>query len=96
MPLNPQALECGHEQYETYLFDLRPGKPAQKRVQYDYRTPSGELFSCVAPNVKAARAKRNVWIKERTKVQISRLLSCGLVSEELNPQTKKQSEVRNV
>lgn len=33
------------------------------RVQYDYRTPSGELFSCVAPDLDTCRRRRDEWIK---------------------------------
>lgn len=46
----------GREQYET--FATRAGK----RVQYDYRTPSDKLFSCVAQTLTAARAKRDAWL----------------------------------
>ena len=35
---------AGSENYEVYTTRLR-GKRV-KRVQYDYRTPDGELFAC--------------------------------------------------
>lgn len=56
----------GQEQYEFFHAPKRPGKPAQKHCQYDYRHISGELFSCVAPTLEAARAKRDAWLASRT------------------------------
>lgn len=35
-----------------------------RRVQYDYRTPGGKLFSCVANNIDAAHVKRDRWLAE--------------------------------
>lgn len=32
-------------------------------VQYDYRTPDGRLFSCVARSLDAARIQRDKWEK---------------------------------
>lgn len=52
----------GQEQYEYFRTPKRPGRPGQKRVQYDYRRPDGELFSCVAPTLDAARARRDAWL----------------------------------
>jgi hypothetical protein len=34
-------------------------------VQYDYRTESGKLFSCIAPNLQAARKKRDEWLAKK-------------------------------
>lgn len=55
----------GQEQYEYFNTPKRPGKPAQKRCQYDYRHTDGELFSCVAPSLEAARAKRDQWLSDK-------------------------------
>lgn len=34
-------------------------------VQYDYRHRDGDLFSCVAPDMEAARARRDDWLRRR-------------------------------
>lgn len=52
----------GQEQYEFFKGPKRPGKPAPKLCQYDYRHTDGTLFSCVAPSLDAARAKRDQWL----------------------------------
>ncbi|MDR3357462.1 MAG: DUF3873 domain-containing protein [Desulfovibrio sp.] len=36
-------------------------------VSYDYRDRDGELFSCVAVSLEAAREKREAWLKARPK-----------------------------
>ncbi len=48
----------GEDRYEEYF------SPSLKenRVQYDYRTPDGLLFSTIAPNLAAARARRDIWL----------------------------------
>lgn len=51
----------GQEQYEDYFSELSKAW----RVQYDYRTPEGKLFSCVAIDLEAARAKRDAWIEKQ-------------------------------
>ncbi|MCO5190380.1 MAG: DUF3873 domain-containing protein [Anaerolineae bacterium] len=61
MPLSPQHLRPGHEQYERYYSSLAKGE----RVQYDYRAKSGVLFSCVAKSVDLARSRRDRWLKAR-------------------------------
>ena len=45
---------AGEENYEYYM-DWRK----QEMCQYDYRTPEGGLFSCVAPTLEQARQKRD-------------------------------------
>jgi hypothetical protein len=56
--------QAGEERYEE--FEVRIGRvERRKRVQYDYRTPDGELFSCVAKSLDDARARRDEWLKER-------------------------------
>jgi hypothetical protein len=51
----------GKEQYEEFYSSMSQGW----RVQYDYRTPEGKLFSCVAKSLEAARAKRDEWFEEK-------------------------------
>jgi len=53
----------GGEQYESYTSRVL-GKNI-KRVQYDYRTPEGKLFACVAKSLVEARARRDKWLKEQ-------------------------------
>ena len=36
-----------------------------KRWQYDYRTESGELFSCVGESLDNCRAKRDLWLSQK-------------------------------
>lgn len=55
--------QAGQEQYEE--FKTRLGRKTVKRVQYDYRTPDGELFSCVGADLAACRAKRDAWLAAR-------------------------------
>lgn len=47
------------EDSESYEEFYSHGK---KRVQYDYRTPDGDLFSCIADNLTSAREKRERWL----------------------------------
>lgn len=51
---------AGQENYTT--FNARIGRKNVKRMQYDYRTPEGELFSCVGKDIEDCRRKRNEWI----------------------------------
>lgn len=51
----------GEEHWEEYFSKLAQGI----RVQYDYRTPDGELFSCIAKTLGAARQKRDQWLEKR-------------------------------
>ena len=48
------------EQWEEYYDKTLRGS----RVQYDYRTPGGKLFSCIAPSLEKARAKRDQWLRK--------------------------------
>ncbi len=52
----------GSEQYEYFRpsWDL-----GELRVQYDYRTAGGQLFSCIAKSLEIARARRDAWLKEQ-------------------------------
>lgn len=52
----------GVEQSETFYSAIANGY----RVQYDYRTPGGKLFSCVAKTLEDARRRRDNWLKKQT------------------------------
>jgi hypothetical protein len=47
--------QAGQEQYEEFRTRGR------KFVQYDYRTPTGKLFTCVAKTLAEARNRRDKW-----------------------------------
>ena len=53
--------KAGQEQYDFFYSKLARGD----RVQYDYRTPKGKLFSCVAASLDAARMKRDLWLEKQ-------------------------------
>jgi len=52
----------GQENYEVY-FDWQD----KQRVQYDYRTKDGELFSCVRNSIEECRRSRDQWLGKRNK-----------------------------
>lgn len=49
---------AGQEQFEEFRSSLSE----RALIQYDYRAPSGQLFSCVASSLDAAREKRDKWL----------------------------------
>lgn len=49
----------GQEQYETF----RSRVNRKTYVQYDYRNPSGKLFSCIKPTLELCRTARDTWEK---------------------------------
>lgn len=51
--------EPGKEQYEYFK------SPRGRRIQYDYRTPDGKLFSCIAKTIGEARQRRDAWMATR-------------------------------
>jgi len=51
----------GQEQYETFWF----GVVNRNLVRYNYRTPEGKLFSCIATSLEIARRRRNKWLQEK-------------------------------
>lgn len=53
---------AGKENYTT--FNTKIGRKNVKRMQYDYRTLEGELFSCIGTNLEDCRRKRNEWISK--------------------------------
>jgi hypothetical protein len=42
-----------------------PGRKKKEHCQYDYRDADGELFSCVAASLDAAREKCRAWREKR-------------------------------
>lgn len=58
MALDPKAPAPGQEQYERYYAHVLGGW----RWQYNYRSPDGRLFSCVARTISDARNKRDTWL----------------------------------
>ena len=50
----------GKEQYMRYYSD----NAQDWMYQYEYRTPKGKCFSCIAQSLTEARAKRDTWLKE--------------------------------
>jgi hypothetical protein len=65
MPLNPQNLSNGQEQFESYPHPFRRGKML---CQFDYRDQDGELFSCVAPDLGRAMGKRDEWLERKARI----------------------------
>lgn len=55
--------KAGEEKYEK--FTTRVGRKSRTMYQYDYRTPDGELFSCVAPSLEACRMRRDSWLEKQ-------------------------------
>jgi len=53
--------KAGQEQWEEFSSNITRGR----RVQYDYRTPEGKLFSCVAKDLESARQKRDKWLSNQ-------------------------------
>ena len=51
------------ENYEIFTTRLRGERV--KRVQYDYRTPDGELFTTVASSLTECRHRRDEWLSKR-------------------------------
>jgi hypothetical protein len=50
------------EQYEQFTSKI----DRKTRVQYEFRSPWGELFTTVAPDLATARARRDKWIEQKT------------------------------
>ena len=53
----------GKENYCTFTVKIK-GK-SKRMYQYDYRTETGELFTTVAPTLKACREERDIWLYSR-------------------------------
>jgi len=54
----------GAERYEWYW-----AWPGKLRLQYDYRTENGDLFSCVSTTLQNARDRRDKWLEKRKEQQ---------------------------
>ena len=52
--------EAGTEKYEQFQIGI--GRHKRTLVQYDYRPPDGELFSCVKPKLDECRTAREKWL----------------------------------
>lgn len=50
----------GQEQHETFM--AGHGTASKTRVQYDYRTAGGRLYSCVADTLEKCRELRDAWL----------------------------------
>jgi hypothetical protein len=53
------TVQPGHEQYEQFYSPIARGW----RVQYDYRSHDGKLFSTVAKTLEQARERRDKWLQ---------------------------------
>ena len=53
----------GGEQYVEFEDKTKRGHPV--RVQYDYRHIDGILYSTIADDLEAARARRDAWLERR-------------------------------
>lgn len=51
---------AGQEQHEPFISATNH----RSYVQYEYRKPTGELFTCIATTVEAARKKRDNWLRD--------------------------------
>jgi hypothetical protein len=56
----------GEERFEE--FEVMPGRfrcagKHRRRVQYDYRTPDGRLFSCIGKSLEDCRRRRDAWLE---------------------------------
>jgi hypothetical protein len=53
---------CGKGQENYEKFSTKIGRKRVIRFQYDYRTESGKLFSCIGKTLEQCRSKRDEWI----------------------------------
>lgn len=49
----------GEERWDSFMTAR-----GNEQVQYDYRTPDGDLFSTVAESIEECRARRDSWAAE--------------------------------
>ena len=64
--INVNGFSIGPPTPENYTsFTAKIGRKTVKRWQYDYRTESGELFSCVGVSLDSCRAKRDLWLSQK-------------------------------
>lgn len=53
---------AGEERFEK--FTAKIGRKEVSRYQYDYRHPSGKLFSTVSNTLESCREKRDEWMRK--------------------------------
>lgn len=53
--------ERGQEQWDEYYSSALRAY----RVQYDYRTPDGRLFSCIGKTLEDCRRRRDAWLAQQ-------------------------------
>lgn len=61
--MSPDELQPGQESCDIFYAQFRV---KTTRIQYDYCTADGTLFSCVSPSLEDARLRRDNWIIEKT------------------------------
>ncbi len=59
--LDPKNCLAGQEQHEEFYSTTADAM----RIQYDYRSPEGQLFSCIAKSLEMSRQKRDRWLEVR-------------------------------
>ena len=69
--LNPKDCKKGEEQYEKFQKRVKGTRTMRNVYQYDYRTPQGELFSCIGRTLDSARRKRDTWLAERNEEKVN-------------------------
>jgi len=60
VPISAEYLFSSVEKSELFLISF-----TFKMYQYDYKTDSGELFTCCAPTLEKCREKRDAWLKSK-------------------------------
>ena len=65
-PMGVSLCAPGEERYEFFMVSdpVVRRRDGGERVQYDYRTLEGKLFSCVAKTLEIARERRDKWLAE--------------------------------
>jgi hypothetical protein len=62
--MDSKTCKPGQEQWEEYHSSVYM-RGDGRFVQYDYRTPSGELFSTIARTLEVARQRRDKWLADK-------------------------------
>jgi hypothetical protein len=57
--LDPKNIGPGQEQHAEFYSKIKK----RKMVQYDYRSQSGTLFSCVGKTLEGCRRQKDEWLK---------------------------------
>lgn len=66
-PMGVSRCASGEERYEFFTVSdpVVRRRDGGERVQYDYRTPEGKLFSTVAKTLEICRERRDAWLQEQ-------------------------------